>query len=353
MEVSLDGILNVITIIYKSVESYNQNSEQLEKLIYKIKLFELPLQKLKASNHIDPSMCAYIDNLYHLMNEISEYLYEFEKKSKIRKFFSALITDEKIKEFNDRIDAIKKDLNFEFDLNNHLIFHSFNSRNHQFSHNVENLLYEIKNQKKIKDVDLSELIEELVEQRMSCYQMQFEYKLYEMQKSLHEQQIKFESEIKSNLQEKINSSQNCHSESSNRIENELEKKEKKENLCVSPIGYFCDLLEKNANNINLKKHFELILLLLLQDKNKGYFIFTENSIIKSNYYKNENGVADFKVCLSKISEKINKIFKVFVPVDLIDCFLFKNGFAFLISEYLNQTDKCIFEIKEFYTLISL
>lgn len=356
MELSIDGILTVITIIYKNYDSYTSNSDQLNILLQKVKLFEMPLMKLKNNIELDNSIEMHIDNLNLLMTEIKDYLDDFARKSKIKRFFGALFIDERIRDFDTRIDSIKKDLNFEFDLNNHLIFHNFNSRNKEFNVQMENLINEMKSHKNntIYMQMMSDLINDQIEVRMHDYKVLFEYKLNEIQKSVALQSQIQQDLIYKNVVEKLNKSKSNidMQENKEKIEEQLVKKDNalshgnKINVST-PLDIVNGYLKVHSNNMVLKKHFELLMQILILENTKGHFIYDGETIYKKTQYHCDTELVVMQINFDKIKLSKKK-YLINVYKDTLDKFLHQHGFVYLLDKNNFNTMDVIFEIKQFY-----
>lgn len=356
MELSIDGILTVITIIYKNYDSYTNNSDQLNILLQKVKLFEMPLLKLKNNIELDNSIEMHIDNLNLLMIEIKDYLDDFARKSRIKRFFGALFIDERIRDFDTRIDSIKKDLNFEFDLNNHLIFHNFNSRTKEFNVQIENLINEMKTHKNntIYMQIMSELINDQIEVRMHDFIVSFEYKLNEIQKSVAQQSQIQQDLVYKNLLEKLKNSNASIDmvENNDKIEEQLVKKDNAlsdgniKNVST-PLDIVNGYLKIHKNNIVLIKHFELLMQILILENTKGHFIYDGETIYKKTQYNSDTELVIMQIKLDKIKLSKKK-YVINVFKNTLDKFLFKHGFVYLLDKNNFNTMDVIFEIKQFY-----
>lgn len=374
MELSIDGILTVIGVIYKNYESYNTNSEQLNILIQKVKLFEMPLFKLKQNIVLDHSIEMHIENLNTLINEIRSYLDDFGKKNKFKKFFGALFIDDKIRDFDTRIDCIKKDLNFEFDLNNHLIFHNFNSRTKEFNIQMEDLIRELRNHQdnKIWLNTVSNFINEQIENRMHEYKISFEYKLNEIQKNICIQQNIIQQQTKSVGTDEIDNylnhnifttplknmciQTNSDDVSPNVSPNVSQNVSPNEPACIpdsiksnlgnSPLEIISHYINKYNKNLVLKKHFELIMQVLILENTKGHYIYDGQTIFKKTNYTSEVSLHPIKINFSKFKFP-KKIYLINVSTDEMDTFKNKHGFSFLFNNS-SGNEGVIFEIANFY-----
>jgi hypothetical protein len=377
MELSIDGVLTVINIIYKTCELYATNSENLNNLIQKIKFFELPLLKLKATIQVDQSMEMHINNLYILLDEVKLYLEDHIKKNKVKKFFSAIFIDDKVREFDDRIEEIKRNLNFEFDLNNHLIFHSFNNTNKEINQTIFNIMDQLKTKKDIlypdyifdSDCKQSFRLIHYFEARMQTYQQQVNSRLSDFKKTIDHIYLQNETDEKKYLKledgtDEINDESNDESNDDSitslgerpsltpaplekgfklpRPKNRGPKKSEK----YRQLQKFLELSEKHYHNIPLKRHIDMIIMLLILEDYKGYYVFDGNLIQKKLNFICEDGIEMATINILDF----NKGYKVNMEPRHLKIFLLEFGFAVLSKEYRKFSSDCVFEIKEYYDI---
>ena len=182
MEFSIDGILGLIGLVYNNSDAFSNNSEQLQELFKKVKLFEIPLQQLKSYPELTVGTSAQIQNLYIVIKEIQMYLSKFKEKNKVQNFFTALIVEKEIKKFNSRLDEIRTCINFELDVSNHFIFHSFNQKSQDFNSQMECLVEEMKS-KNVSDIKYwSCILEQMLEKKISSYMEKYDEKIYLLEK---------------------------------------------------------------------------------------------------------------------------------------------------------------------------
>lgn len=377
MELSIDGVLTVINIIYKTCDLYATNSENLNSLIQKIKFFELPLLKLKATIQVDQSMEMHINNLYILLDEIKYYLEDYIKKNKVKKFLSAIFIDDRIKEFDERIEEIKKNLNFEFDLNNHLIFHSFNNTNKEMNQTIFSIMDQLKAKNDImypdflfdNDCKQSFRLVHYFEARMLSFQQQVNSRLDDFQTSLDDIHRQTETETETEkidyLKLEVSTDQ---SDSTDRtdgfdekqqapsIPSPLEKmvrlvkergKAAKKTEKYKQLHYFLELSERNRENIALKRHFDMIIILLMLEDYKGHYIFDGNLIQKKLNFISQDGIETATVNILDS----NKGYRVNMEPKHLRKFLLEFGFAVFSKEYRKFSSDCIFEIKQYYEIM--
>lgn len=361
MEFSIDGILGLIGLVYNNSDAYATNSEQLHELLKKVKLFEIPLQQLKSYPEMTVGTSAQIQNLYIIMKEIQMYLCKFKDRNKVQNFFTALIVEKEIKKFNMRLDEIKACINFELDVSNHFIFHSFNQKSQDFNSQMECLVEEMKS-KNVSDIKYwSCILEQMLEKKISSYMEKYDEKIYLMENfNVDEKLYLMEQNIQNQilyLHDMIHEIKNSDlkndiikpRENNTIVENEKKKISKnKKSLVLSEIQKYSNLVIECSNNVILKNHFKLILLIYLLNDTPGHFMFDGQSIIKIKSCVN---VFQYKILLPNYK----KILVINVPEEFIETFLYKKGFALYVIQNDDYHDtnlsKIPFEIKEYYHVL--
>lgn len=360
LELSIDGILGLIGLVYNNADAYSSNSEQLQELFKKVKLFEIPLHQLKIYPEISAGISAHIQNLYIVMKEIQIYLSKHKEKNKVQNFLTALIVEKEIKKFNLRLDEIRTCINFELDVSNHFIFHSFNQKTSDFNSQMECLVEEMKS-KNMSDMKYwSCILEQMIENKISCYMEKYDEKIYLLENCKFDEKLYLlEQNIQNQilyLHDLIHNSKILMQVKPKLMQDDIEmtsdnvhsKKKKtklsKENNLMSEISKYANLVIEYNSNMILKNHFKMILLIYLLRDNAGNYFFDGQSIIKK---KSCADVFEFKI---KIPDNI-KTYNILVPEEFIDVFLYKKGFVlFIIQTGDFDISKIPFEIKEFYNM---
>lgn len=322
MDFPIDTALTLIYVIYKSVDSFINNGNQLLLLVDKIRQFEVPLMKLKSSIVLDDSMECHIEKLNDLLLEVRNYIDDFQSKGKIRRLIGALFTDESIKEFHQRLDEIKRDMNFEFDLNNHLIFHSFNVLGSQISRNFETTLSELKSLK-LEDsvVYLHNFLQGQLTTLRFDLEMTIERKVRDM---LHAQNIDGARPAETPAE-------------TVELSNEKRPTSRGAVLKQRDIINMCKNLYlqhsiRCAENIPLKRHVDLVLLILILDTFKGHYFFDGNSISKCISYSPPHDKDRDQICSVPVHiPMIRKAFHVHMHVCNLPEFLYTCGFRYFAT----------------------
>lgn len=349
MDFPIDTALSFIYVIYKSLETYKTNESELGRLVEKIQEFEQPLLRLKSAVALDKSIENHIIKLRDLLGDIIRYIGDYQRRGKISRFIGAIFIDDRIREFDDRIEAIKRDMNFELDLSNHIIFHSFHSIGQDLSRHFEDTLCELRTSKfdHVLIVLRSYLQGEVTTLRLELQESMMRRLDAILGRAERDGGEKAPDAVQGRLDEAdaeitgdIDISQVLKRESERLVS---EKKEKTD--FYKTLLKYIDLSQEYRDIVVLKRHFDMISMLLLLHHFKGHYFFDGNTIGKRESITCMNGL----ICVVPIRVPgVKKNFIVNVSEENAEFFLEDCGFGKLaaLKEYGGR--KSILEFDLFY-----
>jgi hypothetical protein len=354
MDLPIDTALALIYVIYKSAETYNTNGDQLLLLVEKIRQFEVPLCKLRTAVILDDSMEFHIQKLNDLLVEVRDFIDEYQNKGRVRRLLGALFTDESIRNFHERVEEIKRDMNFELDLNNHIIFHSFNSIGRDMTRNFEHTLSELRT---IKLDETMSFLKNYLQTQVSILRYDMEIHI---DKKIHELgQTKTQLTSNGHRENGDFSKQHFCKGSTRDLYRDKAEKDQIPFQCMNVDGNarssvidFCKRVFLHQSivhkeNIVLRKHFDMILLILLLQPFKGHIIYDGNTISKRLSFQPSDTEAS--ICTLNVRlPLIKKSFKVSMKNDHVRDFLYRSGFCYYTATLSKGLDVVPFELASFY-----
>lgn len=326
MEFPIDGVLSLISTIYQNYETFNTRCDDVNDLIRRVLLFEIPVIELK--NHTtSESIGIHIQELYKLISEIKTWTEQFNKKGRVSSFFTAILDKQKITSFHTRIDTIRTHLNFEMDVLNHKIFHNLSHFNSSIKLVMENMSQNQSNHAFIDEIITNRIeffIKEYTENEEHKTRL-LEHKCNELEQKLEQLQHMYQC-LLSQYHELLH--QKSENQNKYKYTSKIEKK-------TDEITQLIRNMQNNSNPV-IKKHFRLKIQVILMEDTVGYLFFDGEQIIK---LKSLSDVVESWFSISESSKK--KV--VYCKQQNLRKLLYQYGFSYLLIDKSNACHDITFK----------